>query len=195
MQLRADRVADEAAGAISANEVAATHGLGVAGVEAADLRRDAAAILLEPGKLAAELDADAREGAGVAAENLLQRVLRDPLGFFGVELVLDAETVHDVFEPGELRAVHAGGKHHVRRIVGRDRRSMAQRVGNAPAAEVLASADVGRLGTRAVADAVVALHDAAGNALAAEFDGQRQADRTRAGDEDVDGGSTHGGSP
>ncbi len=120
----------------------------------------------------------------MAAQHLLQRVLRHPLRFPRRTARCARAARASRSRSAPARAVHPGGEHHVGAVVGRDRRGLPERVGDAPAPQVLAGAHVGGLGARAVADAVVPLHHQAGDAAVAELDGQRQPDRAGADDED-----------
>ena len=182
----ADSVAHRAVRAIRADEGGGADLARRAGGKLGHRGDDAVRGGLERAKLGVEADRDTGERGGMRAEHLLQHVLRDPLGFLGIEVVPLAATVERVLEARQQRPVHARREHHGGRIVRRDRRGAPQRVGNAPAAQMLARAHIGGLGARTVTDAIVALDDEAATAAPAELDRRGETDRAGAGDEDVD---------
>ncbi len=182
--LAADRVAHAAARTVGADEVAALDDAHLAGGEVAHRGAHALRVLLELQQLVLEPHLDAGQRDGVLAHHFLDDVLRNPLRVFGVERMLERPAAERVLELVERPTGQAGGEHDVRRVVDAERRRLPQFSGDAPAAHVLARAQVGGLGARRVADAVVLLDHEALHAAMAEFDGEAEADGPGADDED-----------
>ena len=148
--VRTDGVPHRAAGAIRAHQVGAAHGGDRTRPQVLQLDVNAVRILLEARHPGFEADLHTGQRGRPGAQHLLKRVLRDPLGLLGIQLAADPPSIECVLEPCERRAAHPGGEYDIRRVVRRDRGRLTQRVGNAPTAQVLAGAHVGRLGTRTV---------------------------------------------
>ena len=195
MLSRADCVAYEAPGAVRADKVAAPNGPGFTGLHVTYCGRDADVILFDGSEFLAERYANSRQRCGMLPQHVFKGVLRDPLTFFRKQLVAGATTMQRIFEAGKFRAVHARREHHGRWIVRRDGRRLPKCVGNAPPAQVLARAHIGRLRARTVTNPVIAFHDKAGNAAMSKLDGERKADRPGSCHQHVGGLFCHSDAP
>ncbi len=173
----ADRVAHGAAGAVGAHQIVALNRKRRAALEVAHLRADTARLLRERDQLGLEPQVDGRKLRHVGAEHLLERVLRHPLRVLGIERALGRRAVERVLEPRQRMTAQPRREHDVRGIVDAERRGLAQVVRNAPAPQMLARAHVGGLGSRRVADPVVALDHQARDPAAPELDGKRKSGR------------------
>src|SRR5580704_9101634 len=101
----------------------------------------------------------------------------------GIARILAGRAEERVLEAGERITAQLGDEDDVGRVVDAQRRGIAQRVGNAPAPQVFARADVGGLGSRRVADPVVALDQQSADRAMPQFNRGAQPDRTGADDE------------
>src|ERR1041384_5564542 len=88
-----------------------------------------------------------------------------------------------MIETGDFVPGHARQKKIVSRIVSRITRIVAHPVGETPAAQMLAGTQVGEIGGGKVDSAVALFDQKRANFAVGQLDGQRQADRTGAGDE------------
>jgi len=139
--------------------------------------------LVQPTQAQAALCRHAGTGQCLLPEHLLHLVLGYPLRVFGEAVIALGGAVEGVLEAGEFMAIHAGGKHHVGRVVDPEGRGIGQVAGDAPAAQQLAGAHVGGLGTWCQTGARLAFDQQTRPALLSQLQGQRQAHRTGANDE------------
>ena len=119
------------------------------------------------------------------AQHFLHCVLRNPLRVLGVQRIATRGAVHRVLEPRELRPGQAGDEHHVGRIVHPQGRSRTQLTCDTPAPQMLAGADVGRLGARRIAHTVISLDQQALDAALSQLDAERQAHGACANDQNL----------
>ena len=185
LHARANRFAHAAAATITTGQKLGLDFLFLAGFQIAHAGHHRGIALFQFQQFGIEANLHTRQAVQVFAHHLLQGVLRDPLGVLRVKRVAARRAVQGVVKTRQLGPVQARGENDVGWVIHPKRRGRAQRIGNAPAAQMLARAHIGGLGARRHADARIFLDDNAVDAAMAKFYRQALADRACAHNQDL----------
>ena len=108
----ADGVAHAAPAAVATGQKLRFDLLVFPGFQIAQGRHHRILALLKPEQFGVQAHLHTREGIEVAAHHLLQRVLRDPLGVFGIQRVAAGRAIQGVLETRQRVACEPRGEHH-----------------------------------------------------------------------------------